>query len=53
MIFRGRGLRMRSTHSSRRVSEARTRVVVSRKLDWIAASIGRQRLARSSKSKSN
>ena len=33
--------RMRSTRSSRGVSEASTRVVVSRKFDWIAASIGR------------
>jgi hypothetical protein len=32
--------RMRKTRSSRGVSEAGTRVVVSRKLDWIAASIG-------------
>jgi len=32
---------MRKTRSSRGVSEARTRVVVSRKLDWIAASMGR------------
>src|SRR5947209_7642723 len=31
--------RMRSTRSSRGVSEASTRVVVSRRLDWIAASI--------------
>ena len=33
--------RMRSTRSSRGVSEASTRVVVSRRFDWIAASIGR------------
>src|SRR6476659_2218017 len=33
--------RMRSTRSSRGVNDARTRVVVSRRLDWMAASIGR------------
>ena len=33
--------RMRRTRSSRGVSDASTRVVVSRKLDWMAASIGR------------
>src|SRR5205823_5228555 len=33
--------RMRSTRSSRGVSDASTRVVVSRRFDWIAASIGR------------
>src|SRR6516225_4604601 len=33
--------RMRSTRSSRGVTEASTRVVVSRRFDWMAASIGR------------
>src|SRR5262249_44418585 len=33
--------RMRRTRSSRAVTEASTRVVVSRRFDWIAASIGR------------
>jgi len=32
---------MRTMRSSRGVSEANTRVVVSRRFDWIAASIGR------------
>jgi hypothetical protein len=31
---------MRSTRSSRGVNNASTRVVVSRRFDWIAASIG-------------
>ena len=40
-VFMPMPKRMRSTRSSRGVSEARTRVVVSRRLLWIAASIGR------------
>src|SRR5436305_647940 len=40
-VFMPMPKRMRSTRSSRGVSEASTRVVVSRKFDWIAASIGR------------
>src|ERR1700681_3915232 len=40
-VFMPMPKRIRSTRSSRGVSEANTRVVVSRKFDWIAASIGR------------
>jgi hypothetical protein len=40
-VFMPMPKRMRSTRSSRGVSEASTRVVVSRRFDWIAASIGR------------
>ena len=40
-VFMPMPKRMRSTRSSRGVSEANTRVVVSRRLDWIAASMGR------------
>src|SRR5690606_12500654 len=39
-VFMPMPKRMRSTRSSRGVSEASTRVVVSRRLDWMAASIG-------------
>ena len=42
--------RMRSTRSSRGVSEASTRVVVSRRFDWMAASIGRTAFLSSMKS---
>ena len=40
-VFMPMPKRMRTTRSSRGVSDAKTRVVVSRKFDWIAASIGR------------
>src|SRR5262249_45689441 len=40
-VFMPMPKRMRSTRSSRGVSDASTRVVVSRRFDWIAASIGR------------
>ena len=40
-VFMPMPKRMRSTRSSRGVNDASTRVVVSRKLDWMAASIGR------------
>ena len=42
--------RMRSTRSSRGVSDDSTRVVVSRRFDWIAASIGRTAVLSSMKS---
>src|SRR5262249_25008921 len=42
--------RMRRTRSSRGVSEASTRVVVSRRFDWMAASIGSTALRSSMKS---
>jgi hypothetical protein len=40
-VFMPMPKRMRSTRSSRGVSDASTRVVVSRRFDWMAASIGR------------
>ena len=40
-LFMPRPKRMRTMRSSRGVSDARTRVVVSRRFDWIVASIGR------------
>ena len=43
-VFMPMPKRMRSTRSSRGVSEASTRVVVSRRLAWIAASIGQDRV---------
>src|SRR5665647_2185964 len=49
-VFMPMPKRMRSTRSSLGVSEASTRVVVSRKLDWIAASIGRMAFLSSMKS---
>jgi hypothetical protein len=39
-VFMPMPKRMRNTRSSRGVRDASTRVVVSRKLAWIAASIG-------------
>ncbi len=49
-VFMPMPKRMRSTRSSRGVSDASTRVVVSRRFDWIAASIGRTAFLSSMKS---
>jgi hypothetical protein len=49
-LFMPRPKRMRTMRSSRGVSEANTRVVVSRRFDWIAASIGRMAFLSSTKS---
>jgi hypothetical protein len=49
-VFMPMPKRMRSTRSSRGVREASTRVVVSRRFHWIAASIGRTALRSSIKS---
>src|SRR6202000_1435350 len=49
-VFMPMPKRMRSTRSSRGVSDASTRVVVSRRFDWMAASIGRAAVFSSMKS---